>query len=248
MQLYFIRHGQSINNANADKTDYREDPDAFLTEKGFEQAELLAKYLKENQTVINGKSWNAQNQYGFGLTRIYSSLMERAALTAAPIARALDIPLTAWKDIHEEGGIYAREKEENKKGLPGKPRSFFEKHIPELNLPDELDESGWWNRPFETEEERQSRADRVLAELIARHGDRDGQPEERVALVSHGGFFMRFMCSLLELPWRQGAHGMESWFLLHNCSISRFDIHREWGITVCYLNRIDYLPRHLITA
>jgi 2,3-bisphosphoglycerate-dependent phosphoglycerate mutase len=246
MQLYFIRHGQSINNANADNNEYKENPDPFLTERGLEQAELLAKYLKENQAVTNDKSWNAQNQHGFGLTHIYTSLMERAAMTAAPAARALGIPFTAWKDIHEEGGIYAREKDENKKGLPGKPRSFFEKNIPKLSLPDDFDESGWWNRPFESDEERQLRADRVLAELIARHGDREGQPEERVALVSHGGFFMRFMCTLLKLPWRQGAHGMRSWFLLNNCSISRIDIHRDW-LTICYINRTEYLPVRLIS-
>lgn len=247
MQLYFIRHGQSINNANYRNDTYKENPDPFLTGKGLEQAEILAKYLKENHPVTNDKSWNEQNQHGFGLTHIYCSLMERAAMTAAPTARALGIPFTAWKDIHEEGGIYAREKDENKKGLPGKPRSFFENHIPELNLPDDLDESGWWNRPFESDEERQPRADRVLAELINRHGDREGQPEDRIALVSHGGFFVRFMCSLLKLPWRQGAHDMKSWFLLNNCSISRFDISREWGITVCYLNRTDHLPPHLIS-
>jgi len=247
MQLYYIRHGQSINNANYYNDDYKENPDPFLTEMGLEQAELLAKYLKENQPITNDKAGNEQNQHGFGLTHIYCSLMERAALTAAPAARALGIPFTAWVDIHEEGGIYAREKDEKKKGLAGKPRSFYEKNLPDLKLPDGYDESGWWNRPFESEEERQSRADKVLSELIARHGDREGHPEQRIAFVSHGGFFMRFMCSLLKLPWRQGAHGMRSWFLLNNCSISRFDINKEWGITVCYLNRTDHLPSHLIS-
>jgi 2,3-bisphosphoglycerate-dependent phosphoglycerate mutase len=246
MQLYYIRHGQSINNANVNDPNYKENSDPFLTEKGFEQAELLAKYFKENQPLTDDKSWNVQNQHGFGLTHIYTSLMERAAMTAAPSARALGIPFTAWVDIHEEGGIYAREKDEEKKGLSGKPRSFYEKNLPDLKLPDDYDESGWWNRPFEKEEERQSRADRVLAELIACHGDREGQPEQRIAFVSHGGFFMRFMCALLKLPWRQGAHGMRSWFLLNNCSISRFDIHKDW-MTVCYINRTDYLPAYLIS-
>jgi len=246
MQLYFIRHGQSINNANISSAEYNENPDPFLTEKGLEQAELLAKHLKQNQPITHDKDSNNQNQFGFGLTHIYTSLMERAATTAAPAARALGIPLTAWVDLHEEGGIYAREKDENKKGLPGKPRSFFEKNIPELNLPDDLDESGWWNRPFESNEERQLRGERVLAELIARHGDSEGQPEQRVAFVSHGAFFMRFMCTLLNLPWRQGAHGMRSWFLLNNCSISRVDIHKDW-LRVCYINRTDHLPAHLIS-
>jgi 2,3-bisphosphoglycerate-dependent phosphoglycerate mutase len=246
MQLYFIRHGQSINNANVGNPEYRENPDPYLTQIGLEQAELLANYLKKSQPITDDRSWNNQNQFGFGLTHIYTSLMERAAATAAPTVRALAIPFTAWVDLHEEGGIYTREKDENKKGLPGRPRSFFEKNFPELDLPEYFDESGWWNRPFESDEERQLRADRVLAGLIARHGDREGQPEQHIALVSHGGFFMRFMCSLLKLPWRQGAHGMRSWFLLNNCSISRFDIHSDW-LTVCYLNRTGHLPAHLIS-
>jgi hypothetical protein len=39
---------------------------------------------------------------------------------------------------------------------------------------------------------------------------------------------------------------LKSWFLLNNCSISRFDIHGD-EITVAYLNRTDYLPGHLVT-
>ncbi len=249
MQLYFIRHGQSINNANSEDPNYKEHPDPYLTGTGQQQAGLLAEYLKENQPITNDQVWNSQNQYGFGLTHIYTSLMERAATTAAPIARALgDIPFQAWVDLHEEGGIYAREKEANQKGLSGRPRSFFEKNIPELKLPDDLDESGWWNRPFEeSDEERQARADRVLAEVIARHGDKDGQPEQRVVLVSHGGFFMRFISSMLKLPWRQSAFNMRSWFLLHNCSISRFDISKD-KLLIAYINRTNHLPPHLISA
>ena len=248
MELYFIRHGQSINNVNWNNPDYVEHPDPFLTEVGLEQANLLAKYLKEKQHVTNDKGWNNQNQYGFGFTHIYASLMERATATAAPTARALEsVPFSAWIDIHEEGGIYARVAEDRFSGLPGHPRSFFKKNFPELNLPDQYDESGWWNRPFESEEERQPRADKVLAELIARHGDKEGQPEERIAIVSHGGFFVRLISSMLKLPWRQAAHDMKSWFLLNNCSISRFDI-RKGEIMISYINRTDHLPAHLITG
>lgn len=248
MQLYFIRHGQSINNANTRNTEYKEHPDPYLTDIGIEQAQYLARYLKEKQHIPDEKAWNVQNQYGFGLTHIYTSLMERAAETAAITARALgDIPFIAWPEIHEEGGMYAREKQDELKGLPGKPRSFFEMNFPELKLPDDLDESGWWNRPFESEEERQPRADKVLADLIARHCDREGQPEERIAFVSHGGFFMRLVSAMLKLPWRQGALDMKSWFFVNNCSISRFDI-RKSEITICYLNRIDHLPPNLITG
>ena len=247
MQLYFIRHGQSINNVNWSNPDYVEHPDPYLTEIGLEQAEYLAKYLKEKHPVTDANSWNNQNQYGYEFTHIYTSLMERAANTAAPTARALGLPFTAWIDIHEEGGIYAREKDERFQGLPGKPRSYFEQNHPELKLPDDYDESGWWNRPFESVEERQPRADKVLAELINRHGDKAGQPEERIAFVSHGGFFVRLLSSMLKLPWRQGAHEMKSWFVLNNCSISRFDFQKD-EIIINYLNRTDHLPAHLITG
>lgn len=248
MQLYFIRHGQSVNNAGVDNPEYKEHHDPYLTDIGREQAKLLAEYLKEKQPLTDKKSWNNQNQYGFGVTHIYSSLMERAADTAAQTVRALGtVPFSAWVDIHEEGGIYAREKEERQKGLPGQPRSFFAKHFPEMDLPSELDESGWWNRPFETEEERQPRADKVLMELIARHGDRAGRPEERIVFVSHGGFFVRFVSAMLKLSWRQAALDMRSWFLLNNCSISRFDF-SDGKLIVQYINRTDHLPPHLITA
>lgn len=248
MELYFIRHGQSVNNAGWNDPQYKEHPDPYLTEVGIAQAEHLAKYLKEKQYITNDKVWNIQNQYGFGFTHIYTSLMERAVATAAPTVRALGtVPFTAWVDIHEEGGMYAREETDNFTGLSGKPRSFFEKSFPELNLPDDYDESGWWNRPFEAEEERQLRADKVLAELIARHGDRDGQPEQRIAFVSHGGFFVRLISAMLKLPWRQGAHDKKSWFLLNNCSISRFDFRKD-EILVAYLNRTEHLPAHLVSG
>lgn len=246
MELYFIRHGQSENNANWSKPDYVESPDPALTQPGREQARLLAEFLKKNQAIRKESEWNVQNRYGFGLTHIYSSLMERAAFTAAPIAQALDIPLLAWKEIHEEGGIFSRGDKANRAGLPGRPRSFFMESFRTMVLPDDLDETGWWNRPFEADEERQPRADQVLAELLARHRDREGRPEQRVAFVSHGGFFMRLLSAMLKLPWRQAALGMKSWFLLNNASISRFDIRGD-EITVAYINRTDHLPDHLIT-
>jgi 2,3-bisphosphoglycerate-dependent phosphoglycerate mutase len=246
MELYFIRHGQSQNNANWDNPEYVESPDPALTEIGHEQARLLAEFLKKNQTITDDKVWNIQNRYGFGLTHIYTSMMERAVYTAAPTAQALDIPLLVWKDIFEEGGIYSRDSKTDVLGMPGRPRSFFVENFPTLTLPDELDEAGWWNRAYEAEEERQPRADRVLTDLIARHKDQEGQPKHRVALVSHGGFYMRLISAILKLPWRQAAFGMKSWFMLNNCAISRFDIH-EKEINIAYLNRTDHLPNHLIT-
>ena len=246
MQLYFIRHGQSINNANWRDPNYKESPDPILTENGITQAQLVADHLEKYQAIAAPEQWNPHNHHGYGLTHIYASLMERAVHTASFTARKLRVPFTAWEEIHESGGIFGREGEVKGQGLPGKPRAWFEAHYPEFGLPEQLDGSGWWKRPFETEEACQLRAKRVWADLLARHRDRDGQPEERIAFVSHGGFFVHLMCALLNLPWRQAAHGLQSWFLLNNCSISRIDVHQD-EITLCYLNRVDHLPAHLIT-
>ncbi|HNE06071.1 MAG TPA: phosphoglycerate mutase family protein, partial [Anaerolineales bacterium] len=104
MQLYFIRHGQSINNANSENEGYQEHSDPYLTEIGKKQAQITAQYLKERQTLSDPESWNSQNQFGFGFTHIYCSLMERATETASYTARAIgNIRFEAWVDIYEEG-------------------------------------------------------------------------------------------------------------------------------------------------
>jgi 2,3-bisphosphoglycerate-dependent phosphoglycerate mutase len=247
MELYFIRHGQSQNNANWNNPEYTESPDPSLTVIGVEQAVYVSEFFSGLQTIINPNEWNIQNRYGFGLTHIYTSLMERAVHTAAPTARALSMPFTAWEDIHESGGIFGRDGEMKLKGLPGKSRDYFEQHFPELCLSDSLNGTGWWNsRPFETEEECHTRAEKFLADLVLRHGDKDGQPLQRVAIFSHGGFFVHMMFAILNTPWRQGAYGKKSWFMLNNCAISRIDIHSQ-GIDIAYMNRTDHLPNHLIT-
>lgn len=247
MELYFIRHGQSQNNANWGNPDYKESPDPALTELGIEQACYVSEFIKGTQTLVNPKEWNTQNRYGFGLTHIYTSLMERAVHTAAPTALALGLPFAAWEEIHESGGIFGRDGEVKSKGLPGKPRSYFEQNFPELVLPRSLNGTGWWNnRPQETEEECHLRAKKFLSDLLVRHGDQEGQPEYRVAIFSHGGFYNHLMSVILRIPWRQVEQGYTSWFLLNNCAISRFDF-RGSEVGIVYLNRTDHLPDRLIT-
>lgn len=247
MELYFIRHGQSSNNANWGNPEYKESPDAPLTEIGQEQAQYVAKFLKESQTVSDPKVWNNQNRYGFGLTHIYTSLMERAVNTASPTARALGIPFAAWEEIHESGGIFGREGELKLKGLPGRARSYYEQNFPELVLPESLNGTGWWNnRPWESEEQCQSRAQAFLADLLVRHGDRENEPEHRVLVFSHGGFFVHLMFVILNAPWRQAAHGLTAWFSMNNCAISRIDFSGS-EVSIVYLNRTDHLPNHLVT-
>ena len=240
MQLYFIRHGQSQNNwlyASTGTWEGRtEDPD--LTPLGYQQAERLGQFLAQPAQAKPAFAYDSQNVAGFGITHLYCSLMVRAVATGTAVGRALDLPLVAWEDVHETGGIHHKHPETDEPtGLPGKNRAYFETHHPNLVLPDTLGDEGWWNRPYEQRDQRPARARRVLEELLRRHGNTD----DRVAVISHGGFYSQFMRILLN-PTPEP----QIWFGLGNVGITRLDFHED-HIWVVYMNRADFLPRDLIT-
>jgi 2,3-bisphosphoglycerate-dependent phosphoglycerate mutase len=247
MELYFIRHAQSENNANLGRDDYQESSDPELTKIGRAQAQYLAKFLADNQSRDEEVAWNNQNRHGFGLTHLYTSLMVRAVDTGTTVAEVINLPLVAWPEIHEAGGIFSRIPEDEMAGLPGKSRSYFEQYFPNLVLPDGLGENGWWNRPFEEVDARKPRADRVWRELLARHADRPGQPEHRVAFFSHGGFFMYLLTAALNVEMRRiEEFKHEYWFIMNNCGITYLDV-KDGQVLVAYTNRTDFLSDDLIT-
>lgn len=242
MQLYFIRHGQSENNLLWEQTGSShgrsQDPD--LTPVGRQQAERVARFLAQGDPaqIANARRRDPQNVGGFGLTHLYCSLMIRAVTTGTIVSRAVGLPLVAWVDIHEGGGIHLKDEQTGEHiGLPGKNRAYFEAHYPDLILPDSLGEEGWWNRPFESYEERPLRARRFLREFLARHGGTD----DRVALISHGGFYNFLLRAIFDLPADSNC-----WFSLNNAAITRIDFVGEDTI-LTYANRVDFLPPELIT-
>lgn len=242
MQFYFIRHGQSVNNLLWIRTGSSEgrSEDPVLTPTGRQQAREVARFLQQaNPTTALASHGRAiQNVAGFGITHLYTSLMLRAVSTATTIAEALDLPLVAWKDLHETGGIFRVDKQTGERiGLPGKNRAYFETYYPHLALPDDLNQKGWWNRPFEEYEPRPLRAKRVLNDLLDRHGGTD----DRVAVVSHAGFYNHLLRAILDLPEQKGF-----WFALNNAAITRIDFDDE-EVVLGYSNRIDFLPKELLT-
>ncbi len=247
MQFYFIRHGQSENNYLWDRTGSNQgrSQDAELTPVGRQQTEILAQFLRRADPSAVAHGRDSQNAAGFGITHLYSSLMVRAVATGTLVADALGLPLVAWMDAHETGGIYLEDDQTGERagqpggrvGQPGKGRSYFETHYPGLVLPESLDEAGWWNRPFEEPEQRPVRAQHFLRDLLERHGNSD----DRVAVVSHGAFYNHLLATLLKMPERGNL-----WFVLNNTAITRIDFCAE-GIDVVYLNRADFLPKELIT-
>jgi 2,3-bisphosphoglycerate-dependent phosphoglycerate mutase len=224
MQFYYIRHGQSTNNHLYTTTgsDKGRDCDPELTSAGQQQAELLADYLY---------------RANIKLTHLYTSLMIRAVSTGVVVADRLELPLVAWTDIHEEGGIYLSEEEGNPIGQPGKNRAYFEEYFPRLILPENLGALGWWNRSYESELERSIRARRFLQHLITRHGGTD----HHVAIISHGGFYNRFLSTLLNL-----SRDRSLWFVLNNAAITRLDFYPD-RVYFVYHNLVHFLPRELIT-
>jgi len=240
MQLYFIRHGQSQNNAlweqSQDVKSYIVDPE--LTEIGHRQAILLAASLIQSQSEPGDTNWDPHNTTGYGITHLYTSLMLRAVQTGMAISQKLGLSLRAWIDLHERGGLVLDElPHDDPVGYPGPNRRFFEAHYPHLILPNTLGEEGWWNRPWENHVLRRERAARVAAELIQRHGATD----DRVAIISHGGFYNHLLAALFGFPDKGGW-----WFLMNNASISRIDFYPQ-EIQLVFHNRVTHLPAPLIT-
>ncbi|MEJ2747563.1 MAG: histidine phosphatase family protein, partial [Anaerolineae bacterium] len=185
------------------------------------------------------------NRDGFGLTHLYCSLMERAILTGTYIAQATGLPLVGLVDIHEWGGIYHIDEANNERiGLPGPDRNYFTSRHPHLILPESLNHEGWWNREPETQEERPLRARRFWQFLLKEHGGTD----DRVAIVSHGGFTQTLLATLLNRDAPDITLGLPAnvWFVANNVSISRFDFEAD-HFRIGYLNRVDFLPDELIT-
>lgn len=255
MQLYYIRHAQSVNNALWEATgvsDLRSiDPE--LTELGYQQAQCLAQCLLQEDATYLTRRYDSQNLAGFGITHLYCSLMVRAIETALPVAAALQLPLMAWEDLHEEGGVYVKHPETGERlGMPGKSRAYLEEHYPDLVLEDAMNPQGWWSRPFEEREQRRDRALRVIARLLQKHGG----TTDRVAWVSHGGFYYQFLSALLGLSEPDALTGPNLPgltcpinFEINNVAISRIDFGEgeHGGINLVYLNRINHLPPYCVT-
>lgn len=79
MELFIIRHGQSVGN-----TVKHDMPDCELTELGRSQAETVTRCME-----------------GANLTHIISSPLIRAITTAQPLAQATGLPIRVWVDTYE---------------------------------------------------------------------------------------------------------------------------------------------------
>jgi 2,3-bisphosphoglycerate-dependent phosphoglycerate mutase len=241
MHLYFIRHAQSENNAKweGSGSDYGRTEDPELTELGLQQASILAEHLLKGNPR-GGRKTEGSVKGGFGITHLYSSLMVRSVRTGALISTRIGIPLHGWEEIHERGGIYLDDPQTGEaRCLPGKGRAYFEANYPNFVLPPTFTDKGWWNeRPVERPEDCLARARAFIHGLREKHGG----TSDRVAIVSHGGFYNDLLYELLGL-----SSGNGTWFWMFNTAISRIDFRGNNEIALVYQNRTDHLPEDLIT-
>ena len=80
--LIIVRHGESEANGSKRFAGHLDIP---LSAKGFKQAELTARYIKENYHV----------------DAVYASDLQRAYHTALPIAEAFDLEVTKTEQLRE---------------------------------------------------------------------------------------------------------------------------------------------------
>jgi 2,3-bisphosphoglycerate-dependent phosphoglycerate mutase len=240
MQLYFIRHAQSTNNRLWLQTGAAagRELDPPLTDTGQQQARLLGVFLTHTSRFPGSTIYDPFNRAGFRLTHLYCSLMTRAVQTALIVAEVLDMPAVAWPEWHEGGGLYLTDETTGESvGQPGPSRAELEEKFPQLTLPDTVGETGWWNRPYETEAACRDRAREAVRALRERHGG----TLDHVGIISHGAFYNYFMCELLQIPY-----GSRLWLGLANTALTRVDFH-EQSLEVIYTNRADHLPAELIS-
>lgn len=223
MQVYLIRHAQSENNALTADSMQRRKVDPGLTELGYRQRELLADWLG-----------NEASAGEIEVDQLFTSAMVRSLLTSQPLGEALGLQPEIWLDLHEKGGLFARQNG-LVSGYGGMSRSAISQAFPRAQLADAITESGWYDAALGMEPETHShyRALKVAGELHRRDGS-----QAVAALVSHAGFLDILIKALFsQLPSR--PHTMR--YYHNNTAITRIDIAR--GETVLhYMNRVDHLP------
>ena len=170
MELYLIRHAQSLNNALPEEQRI-EDPG--LTEMGNQQADCLGKWIPMLE-----------------LTKVITSPFRRALETARRIQESTNLIPEVRAAIHEMGGCCSGYPEIGMVGRPGLKRTEIEFEFRGFQVAAEIDGEGWWRcKPFETLTLARQRA----ADVLQRTREEFAHTLERVAYVTHADFKQLFL-------------------------------------------------------
>ena len=191
MNLLLIRHGQSTNNLLYAQTGGSAGrlPDPPLTELGQTQAQALADFARQDETLSR-------------LTHLYSSLTTRAVQTAAPLAQTLGLRVQGLTHAHETQGLFQHDDAGQKRGVTGRTHTDLQNDCPALLWPADLPSDQGWPGGFEPNDQAafSARAGKVVSALLDAHS-----PDDWVGLVTHG-HFTQFL--LMEVLGRHAGYFM----------------------------------------
>ena len=197
MPVLLIRHAQSVNNSLPEE---QRTADPGLTELGREQSRRLAVRLEQ---------WQPE--------RLLSSAFRRTMETTRVVAAATGLTPEVWVEIHEQGGCQAGAAPEVYQGQPGLTRSEIVEEFGDWELPDSIDELGWWKcGRWERPDEAEERARGAAALLMSRFADSPA----RVAVITHGMFKPILVSALLGRPFI----GNEWLGDLYNTSVTQLEL------------------------
>ena len=136
------------------------------------------------------------------ITHILSSPLVRSLATAHIIAEAVGVAsIDVWLELREGWGGRHR----------GLGRTTLEERFPRVVLPASVSHDGWDHGDDTSYERFFARAEQTLNLIKERF-----EPDDRVVVVTHGGFANYLLHALLHI-----APSTPQWFELGNCSISR---------------------------
>ena len=236
MDIFWIRHGESTNNALADPTRRVADPP--LTALGRQQASRLAGFIARGGHLEAG-----ERETGPPLDEMHASPMRRSLQTAQPLSGALGLPTQVWVDVHEIGGMWVDGSDHE----PGMDRTTMAADFPEARIPSGIGERGWWTGGQESAAAGSGRAIEVVRSL--RQRAREQRPREqgarerlpRVAIVSHGDFMSAVVKAFADHLPQDGLY-----YDHRNTGITRFRL-TDGGCRVLYVNRAAHLEGEAAT-
>ena len=219
MEIYLIRHAQSLNNARPVEERGADPP---LTDLGRRQASRLAPWVKT-----------------LGFTRLICSPFRRTLETAEYIRSATNLTPEVRVEWHERGGCIAGTSVASHIGRPGMTRNEIKAEFPEFQLPDQIDGDGWWkSAPVESLEAAYARAEAT----VGRTRDEFANTDERVAFVTHGDFKTLMLACFFAEPLPM----CDPFSVIHNTGMSKLVVTPN-EITLEYLNQVNHLDLALVS-
>ena len=212
--LYLVRHGESANNA---LPDHQRVPDPALTALGEKQAHHLGSHYASIDRIDH----------------VLASPFRRTLQTAQPLLKVRGIRAKIWPDIYEVGGCFSGYEPDKLIGEPGMTDAEIRSEFPEFNVPNEIDQNGWYKRrSFETWEMAIPRA-RSQAQKLRDHFE---NKDNVVFCFIHADFKQLLLQHLV--PDQSIYHSGE----IGNSSVTHIHFENSKGNVIDYCNTTHLMP------